>query len=78
MALVMKHGMSNNNIKKTLQLSRDMIILGDQGLASAQDDGCRLLYGVVQDCAYKIRMEAERERARHQFVGIWETEDKKL
>lgn len=69
---------NDTHIKKTLQLSRDMIILADLGLAAAQDDGCRLLYGVVQDCAYKIRMEAERERERHQFAGIWKIENKKV
>lgn len=75
----MGKGMNSHDthIKKTLQLSRDMIILADLGLASAKDDGCRLLYGVVQDCAYKIRMEAERERERHQFAGIWQAADKK-
>lgn len=67
---------NNTHIKKTMQLSRDMIILADRGLAAAQDDGCRLLYGVVQDCAYKIRMEAERERQRHQAAGVWEADEK--
>lgn len=52
-----------------------MIILADQGLAVADDDGCRLLYGVVQDSAYKIRMEAERERDRHRRAGTWEDEE---
>ena len=75
--LEIKHHMRKNNIliKKTLQLSREMIILADQGLTVANDDGCRLLYGVVQDSAYKIRMEAERERDRHRQAGTWEDED---
>jgi len=49
-----------------------MIILADQGLAAAEDDGCRLLYSVLQDCAYKIRLEAEKERDRHRETGKWE------
>jgi ribosomal protein L44E len=47
------------------RLSREMIILADQGHAAAPDDGCRLLFGVLQDCAYKIRQAAERERDAH-------------
>ena len=56
----------NANIRKVLQLSRKMLILADEGQAAAEDDGCRLLFGIVQDCAYKIRMEAEREQRTHQ------------
>lgn len=60
--------MKNNdaNIQKVIQMSRDMLILADEGQCSAEDDGCRLLFGIVQDCAYKIRMEAEREQRSHQ------------
>ena len=65
----------NRLINQVLQLTRNMIILADEGIEAAQDDGCRLLYGVIQDCAYKIRVEAERERERHQKSGKWE-EDK--
>lgn len=57
-------------IQQVLQLCRDMIILSDEGLAVARDDGCHLLCGIVQDCAYKIRLEAEREKEAHrQTVG---------
>ena len=62
----------NTNIRKMIQLSRDMLILADEGQAAAEDDGCRLLFGIVQDCAYKIRLEAEREQRGHQRNGLWE------
>lgn len=62
----------NSYIRKVIQLSREMLILADEGQAAAEDDGCRLLYGVVQDCAYKIRMEAEREQRVHQRQNRWE------
>ncbi|MDA8165298.1 MAG: hypothetical protein M0017_09765 [Desulfobacteraceae bacterium] len=52
-------------IQRLLRLSREMIILADQGQAAAPDDGCRLLFGVLQDCAYKLRQAAERERGAH-------------
>lgn len=64
----------NANIKKVIQLSREMLILADQGQEAAEDDGCRLLFGIVQDCAYKIRMEAEREQRCHQRESRWEQE----
>lgn len=54
----------NANIRKVMQLARELLILADEGQAAARDDGCRLLFGVVQDCAYKIRLEAERSAQR--------------
>ncbi len=59
--------MEKNNalIQRVYALTRDMIVLADEGHAVANDDGCRLLFGVVQDCAYKIRMELEREKEAH-------------
>lgn len=62
----------NANIRKVIQLSRDMLILADEGQAAAADDGCRLLFGIVQDCAYKIRLEAEREQRSHLHNGCRE------
>ena len=48
-----------------------MLILADMGDLDSEDDGCRVLYGVVRDCAYKIRAQAERERDAHKIRGIW-------
>jgi len=63
---------NNEHIRQVLKLVRNMIIIADEGQAAAEDDGCRVLYGIVQDCAYRIRQEAERERAVHQRTGKWE------
>ena len=49
-----------------------MIILADDGQLAAEDDGCRLLYGVLQDCAYKLRKKAEEEKAAHSRSGRWD------
>lgn len=62
----------NELIQQVLRLTREMIILANEGQAAAEDDGCRLLFGVLQDCAYKVRMEAEREREAHRKTGSWE------
>ncbi|MBU0674799.1 MAG: hypothetical protein KJ950_09175 [Proteobacteria bacterium] len=59
-------------IKKVLELAREMIILADEGQGAAEDDGCRLLYSVLQDCAYKIRKQAEEEREGHCRTGKWD------
>ena len=62
----------NQLIRQVFHLVREMIILGDEGQAAAEDDGCGLLFGVLQDCAYKIRLAAERERTVHKRRGAWE------
>ena len=61
----------NNHIRKALEMARQLIILADQGDLDSEDDGCRVLYGVVRDCAYKIRAQAEREREAHKLKGLW-------
>ena len=55
-----------------MELSREMIILADEGQAAAEDDSCRLLYGVLQDCAYKLRKKAEEEKEGHCRTGKWD------
>jgi hypothetical protein len=62
----------NDNIRQTLEYARRLIILADEGEADARDDGCAVLYGVVRDCAYRIRSQAERERDAHKARGRWE------
>jgi len=55
-----------------MDLAREMIILADEGQEAAEDDGCRLLYGVLQDCAYKLRKAAEAEKEAHCRTGRWD------
>jgi len=62
----------NEHIKETLELVRGLIILADEGERDSRDDGCRLLYGVIRDCAYKIKNEAEREKLAHQTNKKWD------
>lgn len=61
----------NRNIKESLEEARRLTILADEGEAGSDDDGCIVLYGVIRDCAYKIRAEAERERDAHKVRGVW-------
>jgi len=62
----------NQNIKEALEASRILTILADEGESASRDDGCVVLYGIIRDCAYKIRGRAERERDVHKVLGIWE------
>ena len=62
----------NEHILNALDLARQLIILADEGEASARDDSCAVLYGIIRDCAYRIRMQAEREVELHQTNGTWQ------
>lgn len=62
----------NEHIKEALELARRLIIMADDGERDSKDDGCRLLYGVIRDSAYKIRYEAERERNAHKINHKWD------
>ena len=65
----------NDNIRRALKMATELVILADEGEAAMEDDGCGVLYGVVRDCAYRIRVEAERERGAHKSRGIWDEQN---
>ncbi len=62
----------NEHIVEVLEMARQLLILSDMGDLDSEDDGCGVLYGVVRDCAYKIRAQAEREREAHKRKGTWD------
>lgn len=62
----------DKNIKRTIQLTREMIQLADQGDSEREDTGCGVLYGVLRDSAYKLLQMAENEKGRHQAKGWWQ------
>ena len=64
----------DQNIKRTIELTHEMIRLADQGDEDREDTGCGILYGVLRDSAYKLLQMAEREKARHQAKGWWQEE----
>ena len=61
----------NIHIEKALETAQLLIMLADEGEAVSRDDGCLLLYGVIRDCAYRIRQQAEREKDFHELKGCW-------
>ena len=61
----------DENIKKTLELVRDMIKIADTGDAYREDTGCGILFGIVRDSAFKIKKLAEEEKQKHIKKGWW-------
>ncbi len=61
----------DESIKKTLDMTKSMLDVANQGDADREDSGCGVLYGVLRDAAYKIRMLAESEREKHIKKGWW-------
>ncbi len=62
----------NQHIIEALELARMLTILADEGEIDAEDDSCSVLYCIIRDAAYKIRLQAENEREAHQKHGIWD------
>lgn len=61
---------NNKNLQEAVRLVKKLIILADKGEMESRDDGCRILYGVMRDCAYKIRAQVKRESEEHRKRGI--------
>ena len=60
----------DRNIVKALALARRLNALADEGEQGSEDNGCALLYGIMRDCAYRIKTEAQRERALHRTRAV--------
>ena len=65
----------NNNIMKVLRLTRNMMVLADEGDCCRKDASCGVLYGTLRDSAYKLRELAEKERSLHQEKGWWDIKE---
>ena len=61
----------DESIKRTIELTRKMLDLADEGDSIREDTGCGVLYGVVRDSAFKIKKLAEAEREAHIKKGWW-------
>jgi len=61
----------DRNIKSTIQLAKEMIQLADKGDIDREDNGCGILYGILRDCAYKLKNLAETEKENHIKKGWW-------
>lgn len=61
----------DESIKKVLKLTDEMLTISDEGDAVREDIKCGILYGVLRDSAYRIKMLAEEEREAHIKKGWW-------
>ena len=71
---------ANPNARDYLQeavgLAHQLLVLADEGEAHATDDDCRIVFGVIRDCAYKVTIEASEERCAHARHGSQDTEER--
>ena len=65
----------NNNLLRTVKLTREMLALADEGDRDRNDDSCGILYGILRDTAYRLRELAEKECAKHKNAGKWDIEE---
>ena len=66
----------DKNLKSALQLTDKMIELANKGNVEREDTGCGILYGVLLDCAYKLKKLAENEKENHLNKDWWKTDGK--
>ncbi len=62
----------NENLRRALQITREMLALADEGDRDRNDDSCGILYGVMRDMAYRLRRLAEEECGKHRDKGKWD------
>ena len=58
---------SNRYILKALKMADNLMRLANNEDSLGDDAGCSILSGIMRDCAYKIRRQAEREA--HKVMG---------
>lgn len=67
----------NTNIQKVIRLSREMMVLADNGDRVRQDKSCGVIFGILRDTAYRLRELAEKERDMHREEGLWDVDDER-
>ena len=66
--------MFNKNLIRTIELTKEMLVLADEGDRDRNDDACGIVYGVLRDTAYRLRQLAEGECESHKEKGKWDAE----
>ncbi len=65
----------DENIRRILRLTNDMMLLAEEGDIHREDTGCGVLYGLLRDYAFKLRQLAEEEKKAHIRKGWWKEEE---
>ena len=68
----------DESLKKTFKLAKNMLDLADEGDRVREDAGCGVLYGVLRDSAFKIKLLAEAEKDAHVKKGWWKQKEEKM
>jgi hypothetical protein len=61
----------NENLRRVLTLTQQMLELAEAGDEERVDTGCGVLYGTLRDSAFKLRRLALAERDAHRDLGMW-------
>ncbi|MBZ0263047.1 hypothetical protein K8I28_00135 [bacterium] len=70
----MAANISNKNLTKVLELTREMLDLAEDGDRNRTDSTCGILFGFLRDSAYKLRRMTDHEIELHRKRGEWEDE----
>lgn len=62
----------NSNLRQLINLTKEMLALADEGDRDREDNSCGIIYGVLRDCAYKLRTLAEQECEKHKVSNKWD------
>lgn len=62
----------NENLRRTIRLTREMLTLADDGDRDRNDDSCGILYGILRDTAYRLQALAKEECNKHKLSGKWD------
>lgn len=71
----MQWNRANENLRRLIRLTREMLALADEGDRDRLDDSCGILFGVLRDMAYRLRKTAEVECESHQNAHHWDESD---
>ena len=59
------HQRANENLRRTIRLTHEMLALADEGDRDRTDASCGILYGILRDMAYRLRKLAQTECDQH-------------
>jgi hypothetical protein len=54
-------------ILEAITLTKKMLSMSEQGIMGCENDACRLIFGVIRDCGYKIRRAVDDEQLEELF-----------
>jgi len=55
----------NKYISKAMEMAKALMAVANEAEAAGCDDSCCILFGVMRDCAHKIRKQVEHQCNAH-------------